>query len=75
MYEKRITLKDTCPVCGAKLNKFEYNVNGKNITFLKIDCEQCHTRFSYKPNELIGSGYNDPAIYEYSPEDCWNGQS
>lgn len=77
MYEKRITLKDTCPVCGAKLNKFEYNVNGKEITFLKIDCEQCHTRFSYKPNELFGAAYsyNDSAIYEYNPEDCWNGQS
>lgn len=76
MYEKRITLKDTCPVCGAKLNKFEYNVNGKEITFLKIDCEQCHTRFSYKPNELLGSTYGDEVtIYDYDPEECWNGQS
>lgn len=73
MYEKRITLKDTCPVCGATITDFEYNVKGQDITFLKIDCIKCHTRFSYKPdpipyNAFMGTG----SPYTYDPEKEWN---
>ena len=76
MYEKKITLKDTCPVCGAKLNNFEYSVSGKSITFLKIDCTACHTRFSYKPAVLdVTDYYTGEPIHDYDPEECWNGQS
>lgn len=71
MVETTIKLKDICPVCGKKLEHFEYCVKDRHMTFLKIDCDWCRTRFAYKP--VVIDSFSGDDVYEYDPADMWNG--